>query len=87
MGNEAINISIELDGVEPSERLQAALDELCDAASEMLADEVTGFGGVMGDEPAMIRPAWKVIRPGVQSLEFGIPDAYYDGAGNHVKGG
>lgn len=46
MGDTPISMRIELDGIEPTERFTAALDELGAAAAEMLADasdEVSGF--------------------------------------------
>ena len=86
MSQEMIRINVELEGLEPSRRMEAALDELCAAAADMVEDaEVSGFGGVMGDEPAMVR--WQTPRPDVKSFNLGMPPAtkYYDGAGNHIR--
>lgn len=74
MAESPIRIAVELEGIEPNDRFQAALDELGAAATELIDDnaDVSGFaGGVMGDEPAMIRGAWIEARPGVKSWSLG----------------
>lgn len=45
MTDSPIRIAVELDGIEPSDRFQAALDELAAAADALLAEsaEVSGF--------------------------------------------
>ena len=74
MADSPIRIAVELEGIEPNDRFQAALDELSEAAVELIDDttEVSGFaGGVMGDEPAMISGVWTDMRPNVKSWSLG----------------
>lgn len=85
MADSPVRISVELEGIEPNDRFQAACDELLAAAAELVHEtsEVSGFArGTMGDEPAMVHSvelgggpmrggAWTDLRPGVKSWSWG----------------
>jgi len=73
MAESPVRIAVELEGIEPNERFQAACEELRAAATELLHEtaEVTGFGvdGDFGPATAV----WTDMRPGVKGFNIGMP--------------
>ena len=72
MADSPIRIAVELEGIEPNDRLQAALDELGAAATELIdkSTEVSGFLAGVGD--LAVRGVWTDMRPTVKSWSFGV---------------
>ena len=79
MADSPIRIAVELEGIEPNNRFQAALDELRAAAAELIDDspEVSGFArGVIADDVVInVDGVWTDMRPHMKTWSFG--------AGNH----
>lgn len=72
MTDSPIRIAVELEGIEPNARFQAACDELRAAAAELMKEtaEVTGFA-IDGDfGPATV---WTDMRPMVKGFNIGMP--------------
>lgn len=71
MADSPIRIAIELDGIEPNDRFQAALDELAAAATDLVNDstEVSGYKDKIGSTEVGV---WTDMRPKVKSWSFGI---------------
>lgn len=75
MAESPIRIAVELEGIEPNDRFQAALDELVAATAELLDEttEVTGY--VIADDVVITRGkgVWTDMRPGVKGFNIGMP--------------
>ena len=71
MADSPIRISVELEGIEPGDRFQAALEELAAAADELLTEdpEVAGFALELPYLHAA-QGVWSVERPGVRSYVY-----------------
>ena len=72
VADSPIRIAVELEGIEPDDRLQAALDELVAAAGELIEEsgpEVAGYFTAPGDVAGFVRGDWIAVRPGVKRFE------------------
>ena len=74
MADSPIRIAVELEGIEPNDRFQAACDELVAAAAELLEESSEVSGYLMGVGDMAVRTgAWTEIRPGVKGFDIGMP--------------
>lgn len=80
MSDSPIRVAIELEGIEPNDRFQAAVDELAAAAAELIEEtaEVTGYvvphtSTVESVVPHTITRVWTDMRPGVKGFNLGMP--------------
>ncbi len=71
MADSPIRISVELEGIEPNGRFQAALEELT-AAADALLDEPGEVSGFVLELPYLhaVRGSWSLERPGVRSYIY-----------------
>jgi hypothetical protein len=71
MADSPIRIAVELHGIEPNARLQAALDELAATAAELVNDSAEVSGYYTGDADWEVG-VWTDMRPNVKSWSFGV---------------
>ncbi len=76
MAESPVRISVELEGIEPNDRLQAACDELAAAAAELIEEatgpEVVPYFTAPGDVAGISRGVWTNMQPRVKSWSFGV---------------
>ena len=70
MADSPVRISVELEGIEPNDRLRAAFGELVAAATELVGDSADTSGFAYDLNPNDL--SFKQVRPTVKSFSFGV---------------